>query len=304
MEGRHPVKTYKSDNWVDGKTVYLLKDTLEIGPLVKKAADNGAIGIKVTIEDGPTPPFVERIPVEYVRKIVNEAKKYDLKVFAHISDNTELRMGLAAGVTDFVHYIGVDLHKAHDKPLIDTLIRSHVNFVTTFMILKGLVYPSFPQWTDRPEIKTIFAREIENLKGNPELPKASKEIFKFFLGREEGSLEDVLKLVAGDLKFLYENGINIALGTDIGQPYIFPGISLHEEMEMMEMLGFDPIDIIKMATHNAAKMLRVLDELRTIEKGKWSDMILLDKNPQASIRNSLTINTIFKAGREQFRLKE
>jgi imidazolonepropionase-like amidohydrolase len=87
-------------------------------------------------------------------------------------------------------------------------------------------------------------------------------------------------LVAGELKFLYENGINIALGTDIGQPYIFPGISLHEEMEMMEMLGFDPIDIIKMATHNAAKMLRVLDELGTIEKGKWADMILLDKNPQ------------------------
>jgi len=44
---------------VDGKIVYLIKNTSQIESLVKKAAEKRAIGIKVIIENGPTPPFVE-----------------------------------------------------------------------------------------------------------------------------------------------------------------------------------------------------------------------------------------------------
>jgi len=303
MEGRHPVKSYPSDNWVDGKTVYYIKETFQIEPLVKKAAENRAIGIKVTIENGPTPPFVERMPAEFVMKIVKEAKKNNLKVFAHISDLEELRRALAAGVTDMIHYIGIDIDPERDKLLIDSLVRNKVNFVTTFMVVKGMIYPSFPDWLDRPEITGIFDKEeIESLREKPELLKSSKGLFRFFLGKEEGTLRDILLPSLKDLKFLYNKGINIALGTDIGQPNIFPGLSLHEEMEIMEMGGFTPLEIIKMASHNGAKMLGVLEESGTIEKGKRADMVLLNKNPLERITNTLSINTVFKGGKKQKRL--
>ena len=99
-----------------------------------------------------------------------------------------------------------------------------------------------------------------------------------------------------DLNALQKDNINVALGTDTGNDFILPGISLHEEMQIMELGGFEPLDIIKMATHNAAKMLKQLDSLGTIEEGKYADMILLDRNPLDSISNTLSINRVIKNG--------
>ncbi len=51
------------------------------------------VGIKLTIEDGPAPPFVERIHQSFIDKTVREASKYGLEVFAHVSDNAGTRNG-------------------------------------------------------------------------------------------------------------------------------------------------------------------------------------------------------------------
>jgi len=50
------------------------------------------------------------------------------------------------------------------------------------------------------------------------------------------------------------------------------------------------------------KMLKELDSLGTIEVGKYADMILLDRNPLDSIKNTLTINRVIKNGRIQERI--
>ncbi len=57
------------------------------------------------------------------------------------------------------------------------------------------------------------------------------------------------------------------------------------------------MQIIKMGTHNAAKILKVLDTHGTIEEGEFADFILLDKNPLDSIKNTLSINFIVKTGK-------
>ncbi|MEZ4850866.1 MAG: hypothetical protein R3B93_20055 [Bacteroidia bacterium] len=53
MEGRHPAKTYASDNWRDGISIFFLKDTLQIEKLVAEVSQYPITGIKLTIEDGP-----------------------------------------------------------------------------------------------------------------------------------------------------------------------------------------------------------------------------------------------------------
>ena len=106
-----------------------------------------------------------------------------------------------------------------------------------------------------------------------------------------------------DIKTLFENGVNMVLGTDAGNTYNFHGHSLHEEMQLLELGGMKPMDIIKMGTYNAAKMMDTLDELGTIEQGKIADMVLLDKNPLESIKNTLSINTVFKNGIIQQRIE-
>ena len=75
MKGRHPAKTY-GGNRKHGENIFYLKDTNQIESIVRQVAQYPILGIKITIEDGPSPPFVERIPQEFVNKTVKEASKY------------------------------------------------------------------------------------------------------------------------------------------------------------------------------------------------------------------------------------
>ena len=307
MEGSHPVRTYSSSNWREGETVFYLKDTLQIESLVKEVSKYPIKGIKLTIEEGPMPPPIPRMPQEFINKVVTEAKKNNTKVYVHISDNIELEMALEAKINNFIHFTGVDLDFVRDKEMVALIYQTDVSWVTTLMIDKSFIYPLKPEWVYETEIKNIYhPKEFDGVNSPSEKEKA-KNYLRFFesaYGLDDPSLENIIGFQVDDIKTLYENGVNMVLGTDTGNTYIFHGHSLHEEMQLLEMGGMKPIDIIKMGTYNAAKMMDVLDELGSIEEGKIADMILLDKNPLDAIKNTLTINTIFKNGKIQKRLSE
>jgi len=245
------------------------------------------------------------MPQEFINKVVKEAKKNNTKVFVHISDNVELSMALEAKINNIIHFTGVDLDFARDKEMIELIYQSDVSWVTTLMLDKSFIYPLHPEWVNQTEIKDIYnPEEYINLTNQSEIEKANEMVvfFETDYGLKNPTLEDIVAFQVEDIKTLYENGVNMVLGTDTGNTYIFHGHSLHEEMQLLELGGMKPVDIIKMGTHNAAKMMNVLDELGTIEKGKIADMILLDKNPLESIKNTLSINTVFKNGTIQSRI--
>jgi len=299
MEGRHPVKTYPSPNWIDGKTVHYLNDTLQIASLVKQVSKQPIVGIKLTVEDGPLPPFVERMPQEFVNKVVKEAKKYDLDVYVHASDNEEMAMAEQAGVNIYLHYVMIDLDWEKDSSLIKGLVENNATIVTTLMLKKSWLYPLHPDWIHQLEKTNIFTKEEIEYLSNPARKGKSLAILKgrkFMTGQDTPPLLSMVTHQMDDLKALQKEGITIVLGTDTGNDFILPGISLHEEMQIMELGGFEPLEIIKMATLNAAQMLHVQDSLGSIEVGKLADMVLLDANPLESISNTLKINSVFKNG--------
>lgn len=306
-EGSHPVRTYPSSNWREGETVFYLKDTLQIESLVKEVSQYPIQGIKLTIEEGPMPPPVPRMPQEFINKVVTEARKNNTKVFVHISDNIELGMALDAKINNILHFMGVNLDFTRDKEMIEQIYQSDVSWVTTLMLDKSFIYPLHPEWINQTEIKHLYdSEEFSNITSPSEIKKAKEylDFFTYDYGMKNPTLEKIMAFQVEDIKTLYANGVNMVLGTDTGNRYIFHGYSLHEEMQLLEMGGMKPLDIIKMGTHNAAKMMDVLDELGTIEKGKIADMILLDKNPLVSIKNTLSINTVFRNGIIQKRIQQ
>lgn len=307
MEGRHPSKTYASSNWQNGKTIFYLTDTLQIEKLVQQVAQYPIAGIKLTIEDGPAPPFVERIPQEFVDKTVKEATKNGLEVFAHVSDNLELEMAIRGGVQNLVHFTGVNLDQQDPKQLqlIQQFKEKDPSWVTTLMIDKSFLYPLHPEWFEVQEMLPEYQQMADSL--TPEIIQRAgiyTEILKDEYGFENSDLSTFLIPQVEDIQFLLEEGINMVLGTDTGNDFNFPGYSLHEEMQLLELGGMAPLDIIKMGTLNAAKMLKVEDRLGSIEVGKVANLVLLDKNPLASIVNSLAIHSVIKNGVIQTRIEK
>ena len=267
MEGRHPVKTYPSASWVEGKTVFYVREVDDVESYVEEVAKQPIVGIKVTIEDGPEPPFVEFIPVEFVAEIVKQAHARDLKVFAHVSTMEGLRIAEAAGADHLLHFVGIDIDWSRDRELVDRLHERDPSWVTTLMVDKGFLYPAHPEWTQKIEATQVYdSKEIEGLKRR-HTAEQSLDILRTLYGTDNPTVESIIGPQVDDLRQLHEEGFNIVVGTDTGNDFIFPGISMHEEMELLSR-RFEPSELLRMATRNPAEMLGVLDELGTIEVGK------------------------------------
>ena len=88
-------------------------------------------------------------------------------------------------------------------------------------------------------------------------------------------------------------GVTIGTGTDIWQ--VPTGV--HMELEELVAAGLTPLEAIRAGTGSAARILGVEETLGTIAPGKWADLVVLDADPLADIRNTRKIRTIVQAGR-------
>ena len=96
-------------------------------------------------------------------------------------------------------------------------------------------------------------------------------------------------------KKAYAQGVKIALGTDGGTPFNYHNNTAYE-FELMEKYGVDRMDILKIATHNSADCLGVLDDYGTLEVGKNADLVCLKENPLDAISNVRKIDKVIKDG--------
>jgi len=88
-------------------------------------------------------------------------------------------------------------------------------------------------------------------------------------------------------------GVTIGTGTDIWQ--IPTGV--HLELEEMVAAGLSPLEALHAATGGAARIIGAERDFGTIEPGKWADLVILDADPTADIRNTRRIRAVMQAGR-------
>jgi amidohydrolase family protein len=91
-------------------------------------------------------------------------------------------------------------------------------------------------------------------------------------------------------------GVQFMAGTDGPDPNVFPGFSLHTELEWLVKSGFSPTQALQSATFNPALFLAKLDKFGVVETGHAADLVLLEANPLEDIRNTRKIAAVVIGG--------
>ncbi|MGH2399676.1 MAG: amidohydrolase family protein, partial [bacterium] len=133
------------------------------------------------------------------------------------------------------------------------------------------------------------------------VPGAIRRNWEVMLDSEWGKtlrslLRPIVPLQSANVRLLNEAGVLLLAATDVGIPMLVPGISLHEELVLLVEAGLTPLEALRAATLNPARVLG-LDSLGSIEAGKLADLVLLDANPLADIANTRRIRAVVVDGR-------
>lgn len=111
--------------------------------------------------------------------------------------------------------------------------------------------------------------------------------------REWGSLQaSRMPVLAADAAKLAANGALVGMGSHGDEP----GIGFHYEMEAHALGGMSPMAVLHAATAGAAETIGRLDDMGTIEAGKYADLVVFDADPLADVRNTRSVSLVMRGG--------
>ncbi|MGY6523082.1 MAG: amidohydrolase family protein [Mongoliitalea sp.] len=98
------------------------------------------------------------------------------------------------------------------------------------------------------------------------------------------------------IKMLISSEAKILAGTDYIIPYIYPGFSLQEELQIFVRLGMTPLQALQTATINPAQFM-LNDKIGEVKVGKYANLVLLNSNPLDDIHNTQDIFAVVLRGK-------
>ncbi len=232
-----------------------------------------------------------KMPPEIYSAIIDEAHKHGLRVAAHVYHLQDARLLVADGVDVLAHSIrDADV----DDALIAEMKKHHVAYIPTLSLDDfAFAYGDSPDWVKDPFFVAALDPGVLEMIDSPEY-KAKVQANKV-TAQEQSALPQAMR----NLKKIHDAGILVSLGTDSGATVVrTQGFAEHMELVLMVQAGLAPLEAIRVATLNAAKLLRTADQCGTLEAGKKANFIVLEKDPSQDIHNTQTIRAVWKNGKK------
>ncbi|MGQ0646877.1 MAG: amidohydrolase family protein [Gemmatimonadaceae bacterium] len=181
--------------------------------------------------------------------------------------------------------------RARCQALAKRVAASTTWMVPTMVVLRSTAWLDDSTLKDDPRLKYIprFFSASWDPKTDFRFRTVTAEGWAMRKRVHERQLEIVRLLHEADAKFL--------AGTDLSNPYIYPGFSLHDELSHYVSSGFTPLQALQSATINPARFLQATDSLGLVRVGKVADLVILDGNPLADIRNVSRVYAVILNGR-------
>ena len=93
------------------------------------------------------------------------------------------------------------------------------------------------------------------------------------------------------MRRLNEEGVLLLPGTDLGGSFAY-----HRELELFEKIGLTPAEVLRRATYDMAAYLGQVEDLGSIEKGKYADFFLVPGDPTEDLLQLKHISMVVSDG--------
>ena len=242
--------------------------------------------IKIRVDDNLG--TARKMTPEVFTAVIDEAHRRGLRVAAHIFYLDDAKALLRAGVDMIAHSVRdrdiddefIALMKERNVPYCPTLTRE----LSTFVYESTPAFFADPFFLEEAD-PAMVARLREPARQQAMAQSKSAQAYKA-----------ALVVAQRNLKKASDAGLLVAMGTDSGAfPERFQGYFEHVEMTMMAAAGMTPARVLRSATTDAARALRLTD-VGTLAPGAWADFIVLERNPMEDIRNTRSLVSVFIAG--------
>ncbi len=257
----------------------------EVKTMIDRNIAMGVDFIKIRVDDnlGTT----EKMSEEICRMVMDYSHDQGYRVASHIFYLEDAKSLLRVG-TDYIAHSVRDKHV--DQDFIDLMKEKDVYYCPTLMReVSTFVFGSEPDYFEDP----FFTREVDS--ATIAQLKSPDRMTQITNSRSARLYKIALDTALVNLKKLADAGVTIVMGTDSGVAGRFPGYFEHLEMEMMVAAGMSPMEVIVCATGGSAEALK-LEDIGSLESGKWADFIVLDQDPLIDIRNTRRVSSVWIAG--------
>jgi imidazolonepropionase-like amidohydrolase len=253
---------------------------------VDEQAAKGVDFIKFWVDDefGDLPL---RMPPEVSKAIIDRAHERGLRAIAHVFYLENAKTLAAQGVDGFAHSV-------RDQPVDQALLSAMKQHGTSQMAATlsreaSFTYTKLPFLDDPFFFRGVSAAALAALGSEERQRKlAAAKHFSQYPGVLQTALSNTTKVI--------QSGVSYGLGTDSGPQARFAGHFLHWELQLMVQAGLTPLQALTAATGSNAKLIGA-KHLGTLEPGKAADLIVLDADPIADIRNTRSIHSVYVAGK-------
>jgi imidazolonepropionase-like amidohydrolase len=255
------------------------------------------------------------IPRDAVFAIADEAKKQEIAFEGHVPDSVRASEMSEAGMKSFEHLIGI--FEGSSPPEDDFLKgnKTEGRFLATYDSTRALSLASILAEHQTWQCPTLVWERGGNLIDTSDFSKDARvkyvpgswkaKTWKRFMdeitqGYGADDLATRKRFIEKELEvvgMLHKARVPFLAGTDTpAGVHIFPGFSLHEELQRFVAAGFTPIEALQTATLNPARFFGMEEQLGTVEKGKLADLVILSGNPLEDIANTQKVAGVILNG--------
>ena len=243
------------------------------------------------------------------RYALGEIKKRGLKSSAHIPVAVPVREAINLGLGSIEHLsyaIRAGAERAGSPPPTDVIAQfDSANAVATYRLMAQRGTAITPTLNIS---KTLAYLDTDTHAADEYLKYIGPGLRATYQGRVDRAAQadaaaikrrhDVYEFTQAKLPLLQSAGVLILAGTDAGflNSFDYPGVGLHDELQLMVKAGLTPLEALRGATINGAIFLNQTARHGTIAAGKAADLLVLDRNPLTDITATRAIHTLVMRG--------